>query len=763
MIFEHPTTDHILEIDPGSGLPVAVGHAVGGAPRVLLRCGIEAVTGGTERRAPTGGLDYADTVVLGAIRRLGDPRVVEGSDARIVEVPVGISREPDASRDGGAERIDGVLRYRFNRYGPGISWALGLDGGQDVVVRTVVLRGEAELATDGPQAVWELRAPGNSVASGVALGELTADVGVSPLGGLRGSSALVHLQPRPSGPSVALWFDNDTEIPELSVSGHGPRTLRWKLDSCFSADLAASDATEIEFLSVDVGCPPWADFPPVFEAWLRGRGLTGPGRPPAWLAPAMIFEAQIGFSVFEQTNRYSPYPEVTDLIADLDRIAGLGFSVVQLMPRQPYPSYNIHDYADIDVAYGPKADIVALVEACHRRGIRIILDVLLHGVLDQESIGTAADGVRSGPFQALIAGGTTDSFSTDVNDWTNYLVAWSRHILDFEPYWKAGSPPVAALIAEHPEWFSRNSAGEITGVYTKAFDARNRSWQRYFTDAMCHLVRELDIDGFRFDAPTYNDFSNWADWARGRAGASALACSGLFERLRPVLRALKPDLLLYTEPSGHVLRRSMDLNYNYDEQWLVTAVAHPGSGQPWRVSDAKGLAAWMRDRDALLPAGSMTAHHIDSHDTFWWPSWGAKWRREQFGFELFRLLTVIFGALPGPFMMFVGGEDGIEDVLPRLARLKAEPTWHGGEATWWCQDTVPDSVFGLTRRNQQESLSVVVNLADGPVRFDGPDTAHGHDGEPEILFSLGRDSIGPMIELGARSAVAYRRRRPPAT
>ena len=40
MIFEHPTTDHILEIDPGSGLPVAVGHAVGGAPRVLLRCGI---------------------------------------------------------------------------------------------------------------------------------------------------------------------------------------------------------------------------------------------------------------------------------------------------------------------------------------------------------------------------------------------------------------------------------------------------------------------------------------------------------------------------------------------------------------------------------------------------------------------------------------------------------------------------------------------------------------------------------------------------
>ena len=105
----------------------------------------------------------------------------------------------------------------------------------------------------------------------------------------------------------------------------------------------------------------------------------------------------------------------------------------------------------------------------------------------------------------------------------------------------------------------------------------------------------------------------------------------------------------------------MDLNYNYDEQWLVTALANPETRKPWGIKSAKDLASWIHDRDSMLPRGSMTAHHIDSHDTFWWPSWGSKWRREQFGIEYVRLLTLMFALLPGPFMMFIGGEKGIED------------------------------------------------------------------------------------------------------
>jgi len=403
---------------------------------------------------------------------------------------------------------------------------------------------------------------------------------------------------------------------------------------------------------------------------------------------------------------------VRELINDLDQINKYGFTCIHLMPKQPYPSYNLHDFCDIDTSYGDKEEIKELVQKAHKLGIKVILDILLHGVLDKEIIKIAADGVRSGPFADLISSETGDSFNSDVKDWHNYLIAWSRHILDFEKYWYEGSPDVSPLIAQHPDWFYTNSDGQVQGVYTKAFDARNSSWQDYFISACEFLMNELNIDGFRFDAPSYNDFPNWATWARGRAGASALGCLGLFDRLRPVMKKINPQSLLYTEPSGHVFRQAMDLNYNYDEQWLVTAISEPSAQSAWGVRGAKDLATWVQERDRFLPNGSLTAHHIDSHDTFWWPSWGKKWRREQFDITKVRLLTLIFGSLPGPFMMFSGGEIGIEHLLPKLAKVKRSKIWLTGEINWWTKATDPDGLFAISRKLDKEVSASLVNFTD---------------------------------------------------
>jgi hypothetical protein len=232
---------------------------------------------------------------------------------------------------------------------------------------------------------------------------------------------------------------------------------------------------------------------------------------------------------------------------------------------------------------------------------------------------------------------------------------------------------------------------------------------------MLFLIEELDIDGFRFDAPTYNEYPNWADWASGRANASALACVGLFQKLRPRIKAIKPDALMYTEPSGHLLRKSMDLNYNYDEQWLVTSLASKEARSPHGIRNGRDLALWMKDRDSLLPRGSMTAHHIDSHDTFWWPSWGIKWRREQFGLTMTQVLTCIFGALPGPFMMFIGGEEGIETILPKIAEFKRSEEYKNGEILWWVADSIPEELFGITYKFVGQARSVVVNPSNSSV------------------------------------------------
>lgn len=701
MKLQHVESSHVIDIDDQTGLPVAISVALGDFnQKIALAPQMKIELGGKDRRNPVGGLEYYETEWSADVSVTGAPYQLQNDAGFGWAVPVKIG--PVAAE----------IYYIANRIGPALSIGLRFLGSQPILVRNLVV----DLGITLGDGNWNLNVPGNGMRGNLPLTELKTSTGISPMGGLRGSSGLAFLSEASAAKQIALWIDGDVEIPLVEVVGEGSNRLALQIASEFCSDLSKASNLPLPLLSLDLTVPNWSLFPEFFQSWMDQRGVTSPGVAPDWVKPTMIFEAQLGYSIFGRVNQYGPYPTATELIADLDRIKKMGFSCIQLMPRQPYPSYNVHDYWDIDTSYGEKSEIKRLVQEAHKRDIRVILDVLLHGVLDKESITSAADGVRSGPYKDRIDETTYDSFSSDVKDSSNYYIAWSRHIIDFEDSWRDGSPAVSPLIDEHPEWFYRDAEGKVTGVYTKAFDARSASWQEYFMDAMLFLVRELDIDGFRFDAPTYNDYPNWAQWASGRANASALACVGLFQKLRPRIKALKADALMYTEPSGHLLRKSMDLNYNYDEQWLVTSLASPKARSQFGIRSGKELAMWMRDRDALLPRGAMTAHHIDSHDTFWWPSWGIKWRREQFGLRMTELLTVIFGSLPGPFMMFVGGEEGIEELLPKMAKLKTSDAYRHGSVHWWLGDKTPTEIFGISYRSPAGGQTVLVNPSEAEVR-----------------------------------------------
>jgi len=745
MIINHPEYLHQLEIDEQSGLPIAL-LWTGKTPYRLEFSATEILlsVNGTEVRSATGGIDYAGAETLQGVQFTGCRSwdSSQAGDRCSLAVQIG--------------PVKGSIEYLFRRHGPAITVGLTLYGEPSA---TLLIRNLTLYTTFGlPAGNWQLNAPGNGLGRDVALGGVTSWTGISPVGGLRGSSAVLHLGGAER--NVGLWVRQELEVSDIRVKSETARSLALELVTNYSGDLSRMGRTSLDLFDLDLRVPGFTAFAETFQTWLRLSGHTTPFNPPAWIGSASIWEAQIGFSVFYPDHRYQPYPEVSDLTADLPRIAALGFNVIQLMPRQPYPSYNVHDYWDIATSFGDIEQMKALVAGCHRLGIRIILDVLLHGVLDQESIGTAADGVRSGPYAHLVGSRTSDSFATDVGEWSNYLIAWSRHIIDFEPYWKGGSPAISPLIAEHPDWFFRDSYGKVAGIYTKAFDARNPEWQAYFIEAMQFLLSDLQIDGFRFDAPTYNDFSNWAEWARHRAGMSALACVPLFEQLRPALKSLNPEALMYTEPSGILLRRSMDLNYNYDEQWLVTAIMNPGEAKPWGVKSAKGVACWIQDRDVFLPRGAMTAHHIDSHDTFWWPSWGSKWRREQFALDDVRLLTVMFMSMPGPYMMFVGGEEGIDDVLRELNTLKRQtPDWATCAVVWLTGAGIPESVFGILRRSKEHEIVTLVNL--GEATEVGFDTRHSGAAMERVLEVGGKAAVRAeggkvQVALGAKSAVTLR-------
>ncbi|MBQ4057841.1 MAG: alpha amylase [Lachnospiraceae bacterium] len=73
--------------------------------------------------------------------------------------------------------------------------------------------------------------------------------------------------------------------------------------------------------------------------------------------------------------------DLQGIIQKLDYIEEMGFNGIWMTPIMPSPTYHKYDvtnYYEIDPAFGTIEDYEALVEACHERGIRLIVDLVLN-------------------------------------------------------------------------------------------------------------------------------------------------------------------------------------------------------------------------------------------------------------------------------------------------------------------------------------------------------------------------------------------------
>ncbi len=105
-------------------------------------------------------------------------------------------------------------------------------------------------------------------------------------------------------------------------------------------------------------------------------------------APASAQEEHAGaynwYEVFVRSYQDSNGDGVGDLNGlqeRLDYICDMGYDGLWLMPIMPSPSYHkydVTDYCSVDPQYGTIDDLKALVEACHARGIRLIIDLPLN-------------------------------------------------------------------------------------------------------------------------------------------------------------------------------------------------------------------------------------------------------------------------------------------------------------------------------------------------------------------------------------------------
>ena len=105
---------------------------------------------------------------------------------------------------------------------------------------------------------------------------------------------------------------------------------------------------------------------------------------PLWYKDAVIYQAHVR-AFFDSTN--DGVGDFTGLSQKLEYLQGLGINALWLLPFYPSPlrddGYDIADYENIHPSYGTLDDFDRLVAEAHRRGIRVITELVINHTSDQ--------------------------------------------------------------------------------------------------------------------------------------------------------------------------------------------------------------------------------------------------------------------------------------------------------------------------------------------------------------------------------------------
>lgn len=103
-----------------------------------------------------------------------------------------------------------------------------------------------------------------------------------------------------------------------------------------------------------------------------------------WYKEAIIYQLHV--KAFQDANN-DGIGDFKGLMQRLDYLEGLGVNVLWLLPFYPSPlrddGYDIADYTSINPAYGDMEDFERFLDKAHRRGIRVITELVINHTSDQ--------------------------------------------------------------------------------------------------------------------------------------------------------------------------------------------------------------------------------------------------------------------------------------------------------------------------------------------------------------------------------------------
>jgi glycosidase len=400
-----------------------------------------------------------------------------------------------------------------------------------------------------------------------------------------------------------------------------------------------------------------------------------------WVKEAVIYSVYV--------RSFSPEGTFAGLQRRLPELKGMGVTVLWLLPVHPVgvrnrkgslgSPYAVRDFYGINTEFGTLEDFRALVAAVHGHGMKLIID--------------------------LVANHTS----------------WDSR-----------------LLAEHPEWFTKDAAGKVVAPNADWTDVADLDYgqvglRTYMTDMMCWWVKDVGIDGFRCDVaelvPT--DF-----WDAARAALDAV---------RPVLMLSEGSL-----PEHHL--KAFDLTYS----WNIYDALDPmltGARPPDLIDQI------LRNEGLQFPKGSLRMRFTTNHDKNAWDAPAV----EKFGADGVAMGNVLTFTMPGIPLIYTGEEVGNDrklslfekvdvdwsrpgtmgELFSSLARLRREnPALVRGSMERLARPGEP-GVYAFRRTEGADTVSVFLNFGATPATVDGPVGAARDAFTGAIVAAGSRLALGP--------------------
>ena len=257
----------------------------------------------------------------------------------------------------------------------------------------------------------------------------------------------------------------------------------------------------------------------------------------------------------------------------------LGITGIWLMPIFPSPSYHgydVTDYYSVNPQYGTLDDFKNLVSEAHKRGIRVMMDLVINHTSDQHPW-----------FQEA---------KKDPNSRYRNWYIWSETNPGYKGPWNE--------TVWHP-----SDSGYYYGIF-EAFmpdlNYNNPEVTAEMTKVYSFWLNDMDIDGFRLDAAKHLI-------EKDAVQQNTKATHEWYQQMYPVYKALKPGAMTIGELFGdsvsvasrYIKNREFDLIFNFQ---LASAII-----SSIQVGRARNITQTIQNSNQLFPKFQY-APFLTNHD-----------------------------------------------------------------------------------------------------------------------------------------------------